>query len=306
MSAIPSDAEIKAMAYEKMRLFGSPRCLFVSGVLDLPPMEPPPSPTGATYTKTILPYDSEPGATQAAKSMSACGLVTEVGWRYARVDAPLIYGPYIPRSQKGGIQYAVSYEKHIAEKAGCWVDCVTWREGMPLPLEGDAPIIGCEGCGGGWARNVANVSHEFTVVAWDDEARCHSVDGGQPGIHFRTRAFVQVWTSTAPDGRAQGELWCASVDKKSGKPIMAADGRPAIGRRCIGYTSVPGLPLLGGAQACLVSPDRTVAQALSDAVSEVTLQDVLLYGGGAALLVATGLELTGKLDPLLARARRAF
>jgi len=49
-----------------------------------------------------------------------------------------------------------------------------------------------------------------------------------------------------------------------------------------------------------------VAQALSDAVSEVTLQDVLLYGGGAALLVATGLELTGKLDPLLARARRAF
>lgn len=229
------------MAEADLGEVGSPRCLFATGVLRLVGMS---DTEAAPY---FFPYDTPAyqkamGAAFESRKTSSCGVATEVGWRYAGVDAPLLYEPYAQRVAKG--KFAVVAEQMIAQQNKAWVSGIPWVEGTPLPDIGDAPIIGCTSCGAAWARGVSNLEHEYTILAYDPAGHGihHSVDGGQPGVKLRTRALVEVWTGHDGQGRRTGELWAAAVTD-GGKIPLGSDGRPATGRRFVGYTSVVRLPL---------------------------------------------------------------
>ena len=231
-----SDDEIRAMAIEQAGAHGEPRCRFVTGVLPLAGM------TDVEAADLFFPADPHDVAVAMAKGMSTCGLTTEVGWRFANVLADVLYKSYQARLKKS--EFAVTMEKVIAGENDTWVSAIPWVEGTPLPDVGDAPIIGCKSCGEAWARNVTNLEHEYTVVANDPKGGGlhHSVDGGQPGIAFRSRCWIEVWTGTNAAGQRTGELWAGTCNAQ-GEPQIAYDGRPVSGRRAIGYTRVTGLPL---------------------------------------------------------------
>lgn len=217
------------------------RCLVLSGLIPLVGMD------DVQAAPWFFPFDTP--AYQQAMGMAAknnktslCGITTEVGWRYAGVQDPMLYGPYADRVSKG--QYTVAQQLAFAKQVGAWVDALPWIEGTPLPGVADAPIIGCTSCGEGYARGVKNLEHEYSIACYDPDLGPgihHSIDGGQPGVAWRTRGLVEVWTGELPDGRRKGELWAAGLDK-SGQVVLAADGRPVVGRRFLGYSSIDLLP----------------------------------------------------------------
>lgn len=261
-----TDDEIRRLSDDAMSAYGEPRCLFMTGVLPLAGLSYENTATRDEYVRRVFPFDEWKVAYQYAATASACGIVTEIGWRYAGVDWPVIYQPYTKRVAKG--QFAVVEEikagkvcacASCAKVQGCWIDTVHWTEGGQLPLPGDAPTIGCASCGGDWSRNSFNGEHEYTVLCYDPDVpgTYHSLDGGQPGIAFRTRATVQVFTGEDSEGRRTGELWVAAVDKQ-GRPLMASDGRPSTGRRMVGYVSVPGLQRHAAEGPCLTSGGEEV------------------------------------------------
>jgi hypothetical protein len=234
-----TDAEIMQMADEAMGEVGGPRCLFATGAINLVGMT---DMEASTAPNGFFPFDSSAyqqamGAAFDSGKTSSCGLTTEAAWRYAGVDAPILYESYAGRVARG--KFVVMMEKVIAEEQDAWVSGIPWVEGSPLPWIGDAPIIGCTSCGAAWARGVANLEHIYNLIAYDPAGNGihHSVDGGQPGVKLRTRALVEVWTGEDAQGRRTGELWAAAVDDQ-GNVSLAADGRPAIGRRFIGYANV--------------------------------------------------------------------
>jgi len=196
-------------------------------------------------------YDLKSAYAMAAVQ-STCGVTTEAIWRYARVDQPKIYEFYGHASRLGS---AVGLEMTTAKAAGCWIDGIPWVEGSKLPEPGDAMICGCSSCGDSWARGSHNTEHEFTVTSWLG-GLMHSVDGGQPGVAIRSRGLVECWTGTNADGKRTGELWVGVVSP-DGTVAMSSDGRPAQGRRCLGYTDVAGLPFLPDPPECPSSPDGT-------------------------------------------------
>jgi len=57
----------------------------------------------------------------------------------------------------------------------------------------------------------------------------HGCDGGQPGVHARTRAIV------AGCGPRGDEVWCANLDASGAYEIDAADRRPTKGRRVLAF-----------------------------------------------------------------------
>ena len=246
-----TDEQILQMTLEAMAAGGEVRCLFLSGLIPLVGL------TDRQAADAFFPFDTQAyrdgmsSAFEGGKT-SSCGLTTEAGWRYAGVSASSLYEPYSDRVSRG--KYVVAEEMAIAKAAGTWVSAIPWIEGTPLPDVGDAPIIGCTSCGDGWARNVKNLEHIYNVACYDPIGNGvhHSIDGGQPGIKWRTRALVQVFTGETSDGRRQGELWAAAVDD-NGQVAMAADGRPVTGRRFIGYVSVPGLPRGAPEGPCIAS-----------------------------------------------------
>lgn len=270
-----SDEEILAMTMQAMGEAGSPRCLFVSALLPLVGLTD--LEAAAVFFPNDTPaYQQAMGQAFAGGKTSSCGITTEVGWRAANVQDPLLDSSYFDRVNKG--QYTVMRQKQFAEEVGAWVSAIPWVEGTPLPEFADAPIIGCTSCGEAWSRGTKNLEHEYNVVAYDPAGNGihHSIDGGQPGIKFRTRALVEVWTGQLPDGRRTGELWASTVTDDGRIPI-AADGRPITGRRFLGYTSVAKLPLGPPRVSCLV--DSSGPAALVRKVPKGAL-----VVGGAALL----------------------
>jgi len=273
-----SDEEILDMTRVAMIEAGSPNCLFTSGCLPLNGF------TDREAAPFFFPYDSE--AYQSAMSSafekggtSTCGLLTEDGWRYAGVDAPVLYEPYNDRVAHG--KYVVMMEKIIAEDAGAWQSAIPWIEGTPLPMHGDAPIIGCTSCGSGWARGVKNLEHEYVFLCYDPAGNGihHSIDGGQPGVKLRTRALVEVWTGETSDGRRKGELWASTVNDDGSIPL-AYDGRPVTGRRFIGFTRVAQLPRGAPQGPCLWEPG------LVERVTSSTAGKLVLGASAVALLAA--------------------
>lgn len=268
-----SDDEIRSMTLEAMAAAGKPRCLFISGLMDLVGL------SDRQAADAFFPHDEQvyrdamSSAFEGGKT-SSCGLTTEAGWRYAGVSEPVLDIPYHERVNKG--LFVVAQEKKTAEAAGAWVSAIPWVEGTPLPDFGDAPIIGCTSCGEGWARGVKNLEHVYNITAYDPAGNGihHSIDGGQPGVKFRTRALIEVWTGQLPDGRRTGELWAGTVNDDGSIPL-GADGRPITGRRFIGYVSVASLPLGEPLGPCLVGSSHSLGRKVAKGAIVV---------GGAALL----------------------
>ena len=290
-----TDDEILALADVALGAVGSPRCLFPSGILPLVGM------TDAEAAAVEFPYDTEAyqigmGQAFAQGKTSSCGVVTEIGWRYAGVTAPMLYESYAWRVSKG--KYVIVVEQEIAKADGAWVSGIPWVEGTPLPEIGDAPIIGCKACGESWARGTTNTEHEYTVLCYDPIGGGvhHTIDGGQPGIKLRTRGLVEVWTGTDAEGRRTGELWASTVDDKGNIPV-GYDGRPVTGRRFVGYTNVAKLERGEPQGPCFgtpPTPDAGTGPVAS--VARAAGKGLLVVGLGLAAAVAylAAKELAGK------------
>lgn len=294
-----SDAEIESYLEAAMAEIGRPRCLFIAGLIDKMGLEP----QDIEYHQLAYPFDDPAWAKIAAPQQSGCGLVTRAGWRFAGVQAPEIYLPYQELVVKGGTHFVVAYERQFAIDVGAWVDAIPWVEGTPLPGPSDSVIIGCASCPD-FARGTANYEHEFTFGAWDPEIPwiSHNLDGGQPGTAFRSRGWVEVWTGTNAAGQRTGELWCGAINDK-GEMATTYDGRPATGRRALGYVNTALLPMdpppgneCRSADGKLVSNMGTAI--LPGVKNEYLVGLGLLAAGSAALM------LTAPGRALLARFRR--
>lgn len=287
--AFRSDDQIRAWIEDSMGEIGFPRCLILAGLLPNIGLEP----TDEQYQRFVYEYDDPAWAAVAAPQQSGCGLFTGAGWRWAGVQAPILYMPYQERTSKGGIYYAVSHEMNFAKEHDTWVSALPWVEGTPLPGPSDAPIIGMEGGGYDFVRNTAAVTHEFTVGAWDPDVPSvsHNLDGGQPGTAFRSRAWIEVWTGEDSSGRRTGELWCGAVND-DGSCTLAYDKRPATGRRCIGYTNTAGLPYNPPpGHDCQTSSGRVVTSLGGESLLPYIPNEglaVLAAAGGAVLLLTPG------------------
>ncbi len=244
-----TDAEIVDLATQASSDLGQPRCRFISPLLPLIGMTDREA-RAIEFPNDTPEYQSAMATAFETGKTSSCGLIVEAAWRYAGVQDPLLDQSYYDRVSKG--KYVIVAEQEIGKKNDAWVSGIPWVEGTPLPLPGDALIIGCQSCGESWARGTANLEHGYTIVAYDPagEGIHHSVDGGQPGVKARTRALVQVWTGTNAEGKRTGELWASTVTEDGVIPI-ASDGRPLTGRRMVGYVDVSRLPLGEAAGPCV-------------------------------------------------------
>lgn len=209
-------------------------------------------PADDIYVANVYPCDNFVDGKSMALVQSGCGLVTEVGWRgpdilshpdHGIVDDARLYMPYAQRVSRGGTYYAVALESDIAHKHGAWVSGEPWIEGTPLPRAADAIIMGNNTSA--YARGGMAYQHEATAAYWHDAKNMTSIDGGQPGVRLRTRRLVEVWTGKNASGVRIGELWCANLDA-GGNCAMGPDGRPAVGRRVVGYVNVSKLRLRSG------------------------------------------------------------
>lgn len=176
-------------------------------------------------------------AKQMAGALSSCGMFWESGYRNIGGDWPLLWKFYGLRCLIS-LEQAITAELPFARHHGAWFDAVAWLEGMQFPREGDAVIMGNNTAA--YARGMANFQHLGNMALWAD-GFAHFIDGGQPGIKIRTRAFVEVWTGSK-GGRRTGELWLANVDPQTGAVPLSADGRPQKGRRVVGWISPVSLP----------------------------------------------------------------
>jgi hypothetical protein len=176
-------------------------------------------------------------AAQMARELSSCGMFWESGLRAIGVTWPLLWKFYGKRCLVA-LEQAITADVPFARQHGAFTDAQTWREGMIFPREADAVIMGNNTAA--WARGMAAFQHLGTVALWAD-GLAHFVDGGQPGIAMRTRAFVEVWTGSK-GGQRTGELWLSNVDPATGAVPLLADGRPQKGRRVYGWISPLPLP----------------------------------------------------------------
>lgn len=290
-----SDAQIADGIARVVQTIGHPRCLFIRGVQPLAGLSYANEKTRAAYVAAGWPFDTEASAYAQARDQSSCGIMTEVGWRYAGVVDPdgVLYMPYAKRVNHGGTWYAVSRELFLAQHYGCWVDAVHWREGMALPREADAMIIGCSACGPSWGRGGGFFGeHEFPICLWGEDGLMHSIDGGQPGVAYRTRCLVQVWTGSDSQGRT-GELWCGAVDKH-GACAIGADGRPLSGRRVMGWTDVAGLQLQANGNDC---GPGAAGQGLFGIAGADEALEIAGYVAGAAVAAEVLFGVFGVLGP---------
>lgn len=227
-----SDREVIEKIQGGLAVLSPRRRLALEALIPLVGLEP----DSELYRAAMFPFDPR-SQWPALSRLSSCGLTTEIGWRAAGVRDPRLRIPAGVRGATGGALYPVALERVIAIKWGGW--CHPDARSQALPLEGDAVIIGSSGPGV-WGKGGFAKEHEFTVGVLErsfspgDAGVVHSIDGGQPGVHCRSRALV--WCG--PDG---GELWAASLDEWGGYAIDPADQRPTKGRRVLGWTDTDAL-----------------------------------------------------------------
>lgn len=230
-----SDAEIVAMARGMCGILSVPRWTVIAALLPLVGLEV----GDPRYQNAIYPFDPPSQRVPLARRQSGCGLTTEVGWRAIKVASTDLWLPAGTRAVRGGRLYPVALERDLALRWGA-ARTPDPKSGA-LPLEGDAVVIGCAGCRGVWAKGTPNFEHEFTVAKTDYAPNgasnlLHSIDGGQPGIHCRTRALV--WC-----GPREDELWAAAVEDDGSVRMDAADMRPVKGRRVLFWVDTDALQL---------------------------------------------------------------
>lgn len=187
----------------------------------------------------VLPAGIMAQARGMAQGSSSCGIFTRALWRYAGVDAAFLYDFYGKHVGK-----ALAQEMAFAQQVGAWRSGMPWVRGTPLPECADAMIMGDNT--DAMARGTSvRYQHEGNMMAWIEGPKgalgvC--IDGGQPGIEFVLRGFVEVF----PGGGDKGELWVSQVQPDGSLPL-SADGRPLNGRRLVGYVDVGALPYRDGA-----------------------------------------------------------
>lgn len=229
------DKEIIARALAESAQLSTRRGGIISTLVPLVGCEP----SDPLYQEKVYRYDPPAVRKALALHQSGCMLVAEYGWEGGGVaiDDRIKLGAGV-RGARGGLLYPITLDILIARSSGAWVDCAkSVPDARPLP--GDVLIMGCTSCPGVWAKNSMNFEHASTVGCIDRQVSgasdiLHGLDGGQPGVHVRTRALVVC----GPKG---DELWCASLDA-DGAYQIEADGRPSKGRRCLGWIDVDKLP----------------------------------------------------------------
>jgi len=182
------------------------------------------------YRELVYRYDHASRRAALAAGQSGCGLVRETileaaGWR----DPDVARGADI-RGALGGLLAPITLEHRRARQRGGAIegaDLATYR-----PIPGDGIVMGCRSCPGVWAKGSIAVEHMATVCAVDEQTGgasyvVHCCDGGQPGVHARTRAIV---SGCGPKG---DEVWAANIDATGAYEIDPADRRPTKGRRVL-------------------------------------------------------------------------
>jgi hypothetical protein len=180
----------------------------------------------------MLPLDDVRQARLYLPKKSTCALFARGYLRLVGGDHDVLFRPYLPRDGQ-----AVADVVRIARDAGVWrvatappVGASAVGVGGGLPDPGDVVLIGRALPDGrpdpAWVRGTKAIEHVLVAT----RVRGHlldSVDGGQPNIAARTRQIV----------RAGRELWLG--DTRYG---VAPDGRPAVGRRVVGWLSLVDYP----------------------------------------------------------------
>lgn len=299
---LPSDDEIIAAAIDRALELGEPACRYIDAALDLAGLSY--AAGGATrdaYVQKLYlerlhrePTAAERSSAYAmAAAQSTCGITTECIWDRAGVDAAWLREPYGARVNRGF--YAVMAEYEFAKQVGAWVSALPWVAGTALPDLGDAVIIG-DNTDGMRRGSSTKVQHELTMLCYlngpaGPGSWACSIDGGQPGVAYRTRQWVEV----------PGELWAGAVDPSSGVAPLGYDGRPLNGRRVIGYVDAKKLPYRADAPPCAGGGGRILGIGLP------TLDTTLKFGaallGGLTVASLAGVPLPRYADPVSAVRR---
>lgn len=174
---------------------------------------------GPKYRWLLYPHDTEKNAKDFAASQLSCALFGGAVLRLAGADERELDIPYA--NQLGE---AVTIIERIARRHGAWRD--SGASGSPQP--GDVAIIGYNRLAS-WSRGGSPKEFHVLVVTGTNGSGLWSVDGGQPGIREVERFIVR------PGPR---ELWLGDPSKG-----IAADGRPAKGRRVYGWLDLGAFPL---------------------------------------------------------------
>lgn len=195
-------------------------------------------PTSLRYQEALYPNDHVTRRRALAIAQSGCGIADEAAWTHAGVQIDGYEIGYDRRAIGHGLPPVATVVDQARRSHA-------WREPDPvtvsLPLPGDALVIGCSSCPGAWGRGGFSGEHVAIVVACVRQHAgsaydVHSIDGGQPGIHPRSRSLV--WC-----GR---ELWAASLT--DGGYVLGDDGRPTRGRRVLGWVDADAMLVGVGAR----------------------------------------------------------
>ena len=228
-----TDQEIVALAQRALAKLSPPRAAILAALIPLVGLEV----GDAAFQAKVYRHDHPSRRAALARAQSSCALVREGALEDAGLhDARIDLGADV-RAVRGGLLYPVSLEMQIAREKGALRTPDPKRR--DLPLEGDGLIIGCSSGRGVWGKGGFGGEHMATVVAVDGQVsgsafEVDTIDGGQPGIHGRTRALV--WCGPRGD-----ELWAGAPADDGSDVFDPADMRPTKGRRVLAWTDAEAL-----------------------------------------------------------------
>jgi len=150
------------------------------------------------------------------QGVSTCGLVSEGIERRSGVDNPYLIEQYYPAQKYRSITRTIVW----GTKVGAWYDARKQDDLYPRPESAAHLVIGCrspyEAYGG--------TEHAFTVIGWEDDDICVSVDGGQVDQHHKGLQCVKLrrrrWVMR------NRQIWLVDPDER---PDLA------VGRRVLGW-----------------------------------------------------------------------
>ena len=217
-----TDQEIAQLAERAATKLTGPRATFLRALTPLVGLEV----SSPVYQAKIYRHDHPSRRNDLATKQSGCCLVWDYAAEEAGLDSADIRRGADIRSVTKGIG-VMSLEGEIARLKGAKrTPNAKTRE---MPFEGDGVVMGGEAPGILWGKGGFSGSHMSCVVAVEAQASGDSytveaIDGGQPGVHGRTRAYV--WCGPSGD-----ELWAANLADDGSYVFDPVDMRPTKGRR---------------------------------------------------------------------------
>lgn len=181
-------------------------------------------PDSEDYVRRIYRPQNETQREQArklAKSQSGCGLVCEAILHEAGATS----GNWSYTNEFYGKPSRISFVSRDLVTAAKRDNAWRTYNGADMPHVGDMVLMGGSA---EYARGTLISEHWFTITEIEG-AKVSSVDGGQPGIHERSRVAVIT---------PQGELWFGNDNS-----ALDATGTPTVGRRVRGWIDTSALSL---------------------------------------------------------------